>query len=227
MGFIINPYRFAAVFNPLTVTGCKLWLKSDAGITKDGGNLVSQWDDQSGQANHLVQATGTNKPLWVDNNRSAKPTINFDGVDNFMKVTSFAGGSIAHPRYLFIVAKEPSATSMGFMAEDDENDPRFRLTGGYDISDQLDLTGGTVALNTWHYYTILWNGASSDLRRNAVSVLSGNSGSGGTFNGMTLGALSNGGYGDAQVAEVLLYNNDIGVTNRNSIEAYLATRWGL
>lgn len=229
-GFIINPYALAVTtFNPLSVSGCKLWLKADVGITKDGGNLVSQWDDQSGQANHLVQATGTNQPLWVSNNRSSKPTINFDGVDNFMKLTSFAGGSIAHPWYLFIAAKEPSSSPMAFMSEDNENDPRFRtLASGYDVSDQAVLSGGTSDPSVWHYYTIIWNGASTDLRRDGTSILSGNSGSGGTFNGLTLGALSNPvNFSNAQFGEFLIYDNNIGTSNRNSIESYLATRWGL
>ena len=32
---------------PIT-SGLTVWLKSDIGITKDGSNYVSQWNDQSG-----------------------------------------------------------------------------------------------------------------------------------------------------------------------------------
>ena len=32
-------------------TGMALWLKADAGVTKDGNNKVSVWTDQSGNGN--------------------------------------------------------------------------------------------------------------------------------------------------------------------------------
>lgn len=48
-------------------TGAIFWYKADAGVTKDGSNLVSGWADQT--ANHYdVAALGalpTNKPTWV------------------------------------------------------------------------------------------------------------------------------------------------------------------
>ena len=38
----------------------ELWLRADAGVT--GTTDVSQWDDQSGNANNAAQATGTRQP---------------------------------------------------------------------------------------------------------------------------------------------------------------------
>ena len=40
-----------------------LWLDADDAttITKDGGNLVSQWNDKSGNARHVTQATAANR----------------------------------------------------------------------------------------------------------------------------------------------------------------------
>ena len=50
MGFLVNPFRFTAP-PPFGITGLKLWLDSDdsSTITKDGSNLVSQWNDKSDQ----------------------------------------------------------------------------------------------------------------------------------------------------------------------------------
>jgi hypothetical protein len=43
-------------------------LKLDAGIgvTKDGSNLVSIWEDSSPGGNDAAQVTAGNRPLWVD-----------------------------------------------------------------------------------------------------------------------------------------------------------------
>lgn len=53
------------------------WWKADAGVTKDGSDKVSQWDDQSGNGKHLVQATGARQPTWAASVLSGLPAISF------------------------------------------------------------------------------------------------------------------------------------------------------
>lgn len=219
-------------FDPSTISGLMVWYKADEGVTKDGSDLVSQWNDQSGQGNNVTQATATNKPLFVNNNRNSLPTINFDGIDNFMKLTNFSGGGLVHPYYIFIACQEPTSSpvSQGFFTDDNQNDPRLRtLSGVYDMSDETDLSGGTTDPSVWHYYTCFFNGVSSDLRRDGTSILSGNSGSGGTsFNGLTIGALSApSNFANMQYGEFLIYNVNIGATDRDLVEGYLANKWDI
>ncbi len=57
-----------------------LWLKADAGVTKNASNQVSQWDDQSGNGNHASQGTLSDQPVWVDNATNGRPVLRFDGV---------------------------------------------------------------------------------------------------------------------------------------------------
>lgn len=77
-------------FSPDQVSNLTLWLKSTAGVTKDGSDLVATWANQAstGSAYDATQGTATNKPLWVANQLNGRPAIRFDGVDNFM---SFGG----------------------------------------------------------------------------------------------------------------------------------------
>lgn len=77
----------ALPFVPTDIAGCQLWLKADAGITKDGSNYVSQWADQSGNNNHAVQATGSAQPLWVDDELNGMPVIRFDGNSDWLSGT--------------------------------------------------------------------------------------------------------------------------------------------
>jgi probable HAF family extracellular repeat protein len=72
-------------------TAPRLWLKADAGITKDGSNRVSSWADQSGANNTATQATGSNQPLWVNNSVNGKPVLRFDGADDEIVAASSAG----------------------------------------------------------------------------------------------------------------------------------------
>lgn len=43
-------------FTPSDISGLKLWTRFNSGITETGSG-VSQWDDVSGNGNHLLQGT--------------------------------------------------------------------------------------------------------------------------------------------------------------------------
>ncbi|MHB9024121.1 MAG: fibronectin type III domain-containing protein [Armatimonadota bacterium] len=63
----------------------KLWLKADAGVTKDGSNYVTAWADQSGQGNDATNGGSTERPLYVGSALNGYPVIRFDGAyNNFM-----------------------------------------------------------------------------------------------------------------------------------------------
>ncbi len=55
-----------------------LWLKGDAGVTKDGSDRVSVWADQSGRANHVTQSTLGRQPLQ-NASQNGIPMVTFDG----------------------------------------------------------------------------------------------------------------------------------------------------
>lgn len=71
ISFFINPAVYGSGGSGLPVIGSTLThhYKTDGGITKDGSNRISQWDDMSGNGNHLVQATGSNQPLHNSSNQ--------------------------------------------------------------------------------------------------------------------------------------------------------------
>lgn len=49
-------------FTPNMLPNLELWCRHNSGITVTGAG-VSQWDDASGNGNHLLQGTDTNRPL--------------------------------------------------------------------------------------------------------------------------------------------------------------------
>jgi hypothetical protein len=59
---------YVKYFTPAQIT-TSLWLDADDSdtITKDVNNRVSQWDDKSGNNNHLIQAVAGSQPLYNGN----------------------------------------------------------------------------------------------------------------------------------------------------------------
>jgi hypothetical protein len=58
-------------FNPKSIPGCVLWLRSDIGVTVAAG-LVTRWADQSGAGNDFTGGVGTEPPF-----NASDPNTNF------------------------------------------------------------------------------------------------------------------------------------------------------
>jgi hypothetical protein len=88
-------------FLPTDIPNLRQWYKSDAGVTKDGSNLVSQWDSQV-NGYYFTATTGT-QPLWVDAAFDGRPAIRLNDGDEFMTESSIL--SYTNSQTFFIVWK--------------------------------------------------------------------------------------------------------------------------
>ena len=61
----------------------QLWLKADTGVVTNAAGLVSQWQDQSGNANHAAQAATNLQPTLVSaSGLGGKAAVRFNGIQN-------------------------------------------------------------------------------------------------------------------------------------------------
>lgn len=78
------------ISNPYT-TGLLMDMDaSRCGVTADGTALAT-WPDQSGNGNDLTQATSANRPLYKIAQVAGRPAILFDGSNDKMANTAYAG----------------------------------------------------------------------------------------------------------------------------------------
>jgi|ERR1051325_936271 lysophospholipase L1-like esterase len=99
-------------FDPTTVANLQAWYDATdlSSVTKDGSNLVSQLNDKSGNANHLLQATGGNKPTYnASDGANNKAYIAFANGKNLL-LSSF---SKSQPYTIYFVARQNSMVSGG------------------------------------------------------------------------------------------------------------------
>ncbi len=218
-------------FVPTDIAGCKLWLKADAGITKDGSNYVSQWDDQSGNNNHAVQATGSAQPFWDDNQLNGKPVLSFlyDG----MTFPSIAVDSFT----VFFVMKKvqggflmgnagPALPSSGCgiaHAYSNTSDYIVNMVNYAQIYQATQLMADYFLFNPvnnhltgakWYYDGLLFS-TDVNYAGNYVFNTLGYRGYEGTS--LTI----------AYIAEIILYDAEISDTNRQLVENYLNTKYAL
>lgn len=75
-------------FEPTAIANLFAWYRADLGVTKDGSDLVSQWDDQSGNGGPDLTASGSARPTHNSANFNSQDSISFDGSSDILTAAS-------------------------------------------------------------------------------------------------------------------------------------------
>ena len=218
------------VFSSIEATsGATITINSIKVIGQSG--FVTQWYDQSGNANHATQGTDANQPKIVDAGslvRDSKnnPAIDFDGIDDKMDLTSSLA---AEGAYSFIAYHEFTAPTM--IIKGNLNVPRIRPTsnvnyqvGSYspqvnqDFSVASTLGLVSVLKDASHNARVYANGTESSSGQKNVGS--------GSFPFTTLGTNINSGAGDGKIVELIYYTSDQSA-NRTAFEANIGETYGI
>jgi hypothetical protein len=216
-------------FTTLPATGIKVWLKADAGVIKDGGDFISQWDDQSGNNNHAAQTTADKQPRFFASIVNGKPVVRFDGSNDFLTTAINAMGGTEMT--WIVVAKGSSyqslirAQSSGYLVypwnNQFINSADGGTTGGITarmIANQWNIgvasykTSG--AMSTWCNGSLVYdrNANSADLPNEPLKF------------GSNAGTSE---FSNADVAEIILYSRELTALERLRIEAYLSAKYAI
>jgi hypothetical protein len=109
--------RGSSQWSPLSL-GPLAWYRSDLGVTVATG--VSEWQDQSGNGHHLVQAVGANQPAYSasDADFGGKPSVTFDGVNDALNEAAYNLILPTGAATILLVATKLSAAGQAFYALD-------------------------------------------------------------------------------------------------------------
>jgi hypothetical protein len=110
------------------------------GVTMDGSNKVSQWNDQSSSANHLTQATAASKMTYTASQFGALPGIVANGAaPTFMTNAS----RLSMTAFTAFVVYKPNGLVRQFL-----------------LADDATTVAGLFALGTGAIPTEIWDGLS-------------------------------------------------------------------
>lgn len=233
-------------FSPLNLSGLIGWWKADAGVFSDAGvtpanngDNVTQWNDQSGNGNHL-STSGGSKPVYNTNQLNGLPAITAipAGTNFFRSSVVTLGGTTAS---VFMVAKvtvdigNGRLFSINAAAGLDTDANAFTV-----VEETLILFGtynngfvGTVApvSGSWNEIGSIFDGVNNTMYLNNVAGTP--VGSTPTFAAsVQLGVFgkSDGGTGEGpegQIAEVVYTSSPLGESDRSSLNTYFLGRWGV
>jgi Concanavalin A-like lectin/glucanases superfamily/F5/8 type C domain len=236
------------VNNTVNVAGvCQqpaLWLKADAGVTTSGTS-VTQWADQSGNGNNVIQATTASQPQLQTNVFNGQPAVAFDGINDFLNNTVSNAVTTGAGRTIFVVAKSVcgnttfvpitirrSATiasyqmarfvSTNFIYSDGVNSGN-NAWAAYSLFDSISAKQSVL---TYHHSA---NGK-LNFRFNKTDYAvaqTGNVFSEAGTTGFTIGTREDfGNFTNGYIAEIIVYNSQLNATDIAAVENYLANKYG-
>lgn len=235
----------AGAFAPTDIAGCIAWWdSSDAGsFSYHSGTLVSQWDDLSGNANHLVQASSGNAPSRTGT-QNGLTVVTFDGSNDYLACTSMDtplnGESDYSVAIVYTSGTNPSGFAFGTNSSASARGVGlFRSTAtiaqlrarnaaaGRDRNVDVPSDGWRTIVATadasdtsTRIDVLRSNGTDSTYSETSGSIIAGAA-------GFTVGCRASGAtaYMSGSIGELIFYDNIIAGSDITDLEDYLRAKW--
>ena len=223
-------------FTPPQPLNQVLWLRPESLSGLTNNDPVDPWPDDSGNANNFIAENSAFRPIYNTNQIGGRPAVTFDGVDDFLSKGSNLGVTTAWT--LFVVLRFDSAIpasgrewvfkngeGAGWgVAKWDGNRNGFFTSSGTFLNDGACTTNPEM----WSY--VRTSAPLAKLFVNGVNVALTNSTGTGTAPdansrlGIFLNSTSP---FKGKMSEVMLWNVALSDADRQTVENYLITKYGL
>lgn len=232
-------------FSPTQILGCSHWFDAtdSSTITLSSGSLT-QWNDKSGNGRNLTAVSGFANATVSSAYQNGLNVFNFSG-NGLYRTTA---GNVSYPLDVYIIVALKSLTThvdvlgMGDTSVDNFNSLTFAESaasrwhnGSSGGSRQTISTSNETSLS---FLLIQWSIANGNylLRRNGTQLIQASRTY--SFNNSATAIFQIGFrhtdnvYGTqanfrGYIGEIIVFNNQIGTTDRQNVESYLAQKWGL
>lgn len=227
------------LWTPALITTAAWFDAADASTITLNGSAVSQWTDKSGNGRNATQSTAANQPIYNRIGYNNKPTLSFDGVNDFLNLTDGTVPTGNTNYSMFVVQRINVMADMMIFG-------RVGGAGGSGSACYLGVIGSNVFGNWWagtgvslggaagenNMYSIVYNNATSTLTpvRNGLFLENftvpfvRNS----TAPQQSIGGdiVNNNRYGNVAFSEAIVLHSNASIATRQLIEGYLAWKWG-
>lgn len=219
-------YNIPITFNPIAMTALAAWFSADAsGVAYVDGDPMNGWNDRSGNARHLTQATGGSQPVFYDKMRNGLPAVYFDG-SKHMRTAAF---TLTQPTTVYVVGMSTAtpdyfvdgAGATGTLAV-------RRGAGNFQLVSPTILSGDTGD-SEWHVHCGVFNSTSSRIITDNGTITTGDAGTN-NASGLTVGGdgtATSANMLNGYVAEVLVFNGAHTDAQAQTVIAYLSNKWAL
>jgi hypothetical protein len=232
-------------FDPRTIPGCQLWLDAaDSSTITLNGSTVSSWRDKSSNGYTVSQSTASNQPTYTSNLLNGLPGIQLSSTRFLYQIGSnMPNFTSSSSTTVFIVAKNGSSyTSFGWnlissIWFNNVATSRYQFSFGNGQINSVTLypnSGSSVSLNSNAIvgFTISPSGNSINVNGTLTTFAGSTAPSANNTTwfqiGDSRGASASEFYvSDQNIYEFIGFDTTLTTTQRQTIEGYLAHKWGL
>lgn len=219
---------YASVFDPLQISSMQVWYDPDTCTNRLNGTAIQRLVDQG--PNKLDAVGSLNSSYWTNNvnHINGYGWLQFDTASNLG--TNFT--AIPQPTTVFVLCNPGKSAGYVFDSVNSAASTRNAF-GLINASTTLDQYAGTEVqkqgswTNGFALYECYYNGASSYVKANGRTILSGDVGSG-TMAGLRLGSAADGGSkGDAAIAQFMEYNKTLTTGETAKLYGWFRDKYGI
>ena len=184
------------------------WWKSDVGLTFGVSPKISQWADQSGNGNHLTNATVATQPT-TGTTLNGLVTVNFQ---NTWVLNATFSQTYKTPCTLYYVGQAPGYSPGGTWYLYQTQSFSLRDANGVIAGYTTKYTTSAITFNTtFHCLGTEYNPVYSPITETGLSL-------GGNFNNVTTAG---------NICEIIYYRKVHNSDEKLAVVNYLMTKWGL
>jgi len=186
---------------------------------------IASWTDQSGN-NYHQQAALANRPVNTASQLNGHNAVVFDGVSSFMQATFPS----AQPTHIWLVMRQDAHTASHYILDGVTNNSAalYQAVTSGTLRTYAGAFGPTnvAPLGVFHLVEVVFNGVASSITIDNGTPVVGDSGVS-SANGLTLGALANGGRPAAiSIADVVVMSAAPSVSERAAMLTYVNNKAG-
>lgn len=229
--------RRRSIITPLSVQGCRLWLRADSFVNLSSGDAPQNWYDQSANGTTVGRTPVAERPQYITNVLAGKPVMRGDGSNDIMLSNSatvpfttdwtlwgvWSNRSTGTNRQVSLYVGTSAINGYGCALSANSGKKGF-LFGGVAWFDSTvaESTGFEVwVLQRRSSTTRLWVNGGAPIISTGVSPVQPSSSI------LTFTSGSTNPFTDCDIAECGVHSGGQSLTTTNVIGRYLASRWGL
>jgi len=239
-------------FLPPNISDCTAWFDAaDANSITLDGTAVTQWNDKSGNDNHIAQGTAANQPTYQAAGwAGADPTVYFDGTSDYLEAIDIGDNILDNGDLTVIMALrmiDLGGTRYLFSARDGGTYNQFsllflgaglatpKLLWEYGVLDETVNIGVAGTANESIYYMnrntvaltadfIAINAGTTNTDLNRVYINQADARPTVTFQ---LGAIGSAIFCESVISEFIVYKRVLTEGERLLVTNYLRNKWGV
>jgi len=235
-----TPTNTSAITDPpARIRGLALWLDASRLTGLSDGAAVATWNDRSGNGHNAVQSNPSQQPSFRQQAVNNRPAVHFDGVDDALdagEIDLYQDGQT-----IFVVARVNVAQNQMFVSQHAGSNNGSWFFGGTPTGvkyvvitgndHRIDYNANASSTKNFGLWTARYDGTQMDVEANG-DTLPGSAPQSGAIQDANQHVIV-GSYGSVgwklrgDIAEMIVYDRALSLSERTSVEKYLGTKYGL